>query len=253
MASASKRELFAIAYHNHGSNSGHPIDHHEANGDRCDRQKTAPQLPKVTVPQGDPGGDQQTHDKGCKRQKKERRGSNRLGFAMQLCTLRYPGRTLGLSETPPKEMPRLRRGSARRRPGPCSASTRSGRRRAGSTRLNSSSISAFGRSGWLTGAPASGSARTRHGRRTAASRLSLPFSAICARPTCSFRERRFSSGSGWLLAPAPVALPFMCWRTASPTPIRRICLACSRSMPVSVDRGLRGFAIALNRRHPPTW
>ena len=34
-----------------------------------------------------------------------RRGSNRLGFAVQLCTLRYSGRTLGLSETPPKEMP----------------------------------------------------------------------------------------------------------------------------------------------------
>jgi TnpA family transposase len=33
-----------------------------------------------------------------------RRGSNRLGFAVQLCTLRYPGRTLGPSETPPKEM-----------------------------------------------------------------------------------------------------------------------------------------------------
>ncbi len=33
-----------------------------------------------------------------------RRGSNRLGFAVQLCVLRYPSRPLGPSETPPKEM-----------------------------------------------------------------------------------------------------------------------------------------------------
>jgi TnpA family transposase len=33
-----------------------------------------------------------------------RRASNRLGFAVQLCMSRYPGRTLGPSETPPPAM-----------------------------------------------------------------------------------------------------------------------------------------------------
>ena len=36
--------------------------------------------------------------------RRRRRASNRFGFAVQLCMLRYPGRTLGPSETPPAEM-----------------------------------------------------------------------------------------------------------------------------------------------------
>ncbi|WP_210217197.1 DUF4158 domain-containing protein, partial [Agrobacterium pusense] len=33
-----------------------------------------------------------------------RRNHNRLGFAIQLCLMRYPGRVLGAEETPPRAM-----------------------------------------------------------------------------------------------------------------------------------------------------
>ena len=33
-----------------------------------------------------------------------RRNHNRLGFAVQLCLMRYPGRVLGAEETPPRAM-----------------------------------------------------------------------------------------------------------------------------------------------------
>lgn len=33
-----------------------------------------------------------------------RREHNRLGFAVQLCLMRYPGRVLGAEETPPRAM-----------------------------------------------------------------------------------------------------------------------------------------------------
>ena len=33
-----------------------------------------------------------------------RRYDNRLGFAIQLCLMRYPGRVLGAEETPPRTM-----------------------------------------------------------------------------------------------------------------------------------------------------
>jgi hypothetical protein len=33
-----------------------------------------------------------------------RRNRNRLGFAIQLCLMRYPGRVLGAEETPPRAM-----------------------------------------------------------------------------------------------------------------------------------------------------
>lgn len=32
-----------------------------------------------------------------------RRNHNRLGFAIQLCLMRYPGRVLGAEETPPRD------------------------------------------------------------------------------------------------------------------------------------------------------
>ena len=35
---------------------------------------------------------------------RRRRGANRIGYAVQLCYLRYPGRALFPSEQPPREM-----------------------------------------------------------------------------------------------------------------------------------------------------
>lgn len=70
-ASASRRVLLAITYHNQGIEERHLGNDHEANWNCHDRENAACHSTKLTTPQGDPGSDRQTDDEGRKRKKKE--------------------------------------------------------------------------------------------------------------------------------------------------------------------------------------
>ncbi len=104
---------------------------------------------------------------------------------------------LGPAEQPPESDDRLRGRSDRRAVRRCSPTTRSGIRPAANMRSNFKDTCACGVSVWPTGAPVSGSARTRHGPRIAANPSSRRCSPICGRTAFCFHRRRCWSESGW--------------------------------------------------------
>ena len=124
------------------------------------------------------------------------------------------------AEQPPEADDRLRgRSDSACRPR-SSPTTRSGTRPAASMRSNCKDTCACGVSVWPTGAPVSGSARTRHGPRIAASPSSGRCSPICGRTASCFQRRRCWSESGWPLVLARERRPSRRSRPGCPIPER---------------------------------
>ncbi|MBV9479827.1 MAG: DUF4158 domain-containing protein [Acidobacteria bacterium] len=125
----------------------------------------------------------------------KRRSGNQLGFAVQLCLLRYPGQGLGFGEHPPETMiafvarqldvsPTAFSGYALRA------------KRDGSMPSNCRSCLVCAASAWRTGAPACRPAPTPPGRVIAASRSCRPCSRTCGASAYSSRPRRCWSELG---------------------------------------------------------
>ena len=125
----------------------------------------------------------------------KRRPNNRLGYAVQLCVLRHPGRPLEPSEVPPAAMLALllTRWAPIRS---CLATTRIEPRPVGSICSNCSRTCACAASAWRIGAPACTSAPTPPGRLTAASRSCRLCLRTCGPIGCSSRSRQCWSELG---------------------------------------------------------